>query len=123
MVESESPHLSAIFHALGDPTRRDMIRDLASGERTVGDLAAPHAISLAAASKHVKALESAGLIRREIRWRTHICHLNPGALAAAHDWLDSYRRFWTDRLDILEDLLRQEDKAPKPKPEPEGDAT
>ena len=121
MVELESSRLNAIFHALGDPTRRDMIRDLASGERTVGDLAAPHDISLAAASKHVKALESAGLIRREVHWRTHLCRLNPEALATAHDWLDSYRRFWSDRLDILEDLLRQEEKAPKPKPE--GDAT
>lgn len=121
MVESESPRLNAIFHALGDPTRRDMIRDLATGERTVGDLAAPHDISLAAASKHVKALESAGLIRREIRWRTHVCRLNPEALAAAHGWLDGYRRFWTERLDLPEGLLRQEDKAPKPKPE--GDET
>lgn len=116
MVESESPGLSAIFHALGDPTRRGMIRDLAGGERTVSDLAGPYDISLAAASKHVKALEVAGLIRREIRWRTHVCHLNAGALAAAHDWLDSYRRFWTDRLDTLEDLLRQDDAAPPPKP-------
>ncbi len=120
MVESESPPLNAIFHALGDPTRRGMIRDLAEGERTVSDLAAPYDISLAAASKHVKALEAAGLLRREIRWRTHVCHLNAGALAAAHDWLDTYRRFWTGRLDILEDLLRQEDAA-KP-PEPKGNA-
>lgn len=123
MVKLESPRLSAIFHALGDPTRRDMIRDLAVGERSVSDLAAPHDISLAAASKHVKALETAGLIRREIHWRTHVCHLNPEALAAAHDWLDSYRRFWTDRFDILEDLLRQEDKPSRPTPKPEGDAT
>lgn len=116
MVESESPQLNAIFHALGDPTRRGMIRDLAAGARTVGDLAAPYAISLAAASKHVKALEAAGLIRREIRWRTHVCRLDPQALAAAHEWLDSYRRFWTDRLDTLETLLRQEDAAPPPRP-------
>ena len=120
MVKSESAGLNAIFHALGDPTRRGMIRDLASGDRTVSDLAEPYAISLAAASKHVKALETAGLIRREIRWRTHVCHLNAEALAAAHEWLDTYRRFWTDRLDILEDLLRQDDAA-KP-PEPKGNA-
>lgn len=117
MVESESPPLNAIFHALGDPTRRGMIGDLARGERTVSDLAAPYAISLAAASKHVKALEAAGLLRREVRWRTHVCHLDPGALEAAHHWLDSYRRFWTGRLDRLEDLLRQEDAAPPPQPE------
>lgn len=111
MVELESPPLDAIFHALGDPTRRGMIRDLAEGERSVTDLARPYDISLAAASKHIKALEAAGLIRREIRWRTHVCSLDPGALAAAHDWLDTYRRFWSDRLDILEDLLRRADTA------------
>lgn len=121
MVESESPPLDAIFHALGDPTRRGMIRDLAEGDRTVSDLARPYDISLAAASKHVKALEAAGLLRREIRWRTHVCRLNAEALAAAHDWLDSYRRFWTGRLDTLEDLLRREDAATPP--DPKGNAT
>ena len=121
MVESESHPLDVIFHALGDPTRRAMIRDLAQGERTVSDLAAPHDISLAAASKHVKALEAAGLIRREVQWRTHTCHLNAKALMAAHDWLDTYRRFWTGRLDTLEDLLRQDDAAPPS--DPKGNAT
>ena len=66
-------------------------------------------MSLAAASKHVKVLENAGLIRREIRWRTHVCHLEPGPLARAHEWLGFYERFWTDRLDDLERLLREED--------------
>ena len=76
MVESEA--LTPIFHALGDPTRRRMLRALADGERTVGELAEPFPMSLAAASKHIKVLESAGLIRREIRWRTHVCRLDPG---------------------------------------------
>ena len=66
-----------------------MIRDLANGDRTVGELAQPFAMSLAAASKHIKVLESAGLIRREIRWRTHVCRPEPGPLAKAHDWLAS----------------------------------
>lgn len=109
MVESESLQLNAIFHALGDATRRQMIRDLATGDRTVGELAQPFAMSLAAASKHIKVLESAGLIRREIRWRTHVCRLEPGPLAEAHDWLAFYERFWTDRLDELDRLLREED--------------
>jgi hypothetical protein len=123
MVEPDAPRLDAIFHALGDATRRRMIRDLAAGARSVSQLADPHAMSLAAASKHVKALESAGLIRREIRWRTHLCHLEPAALASAHDWLETYSRFWTTRLDTLEALLRAED-ATKPKPDnDEGDAT
>jgi DNA-binding transcriptional ArsR family regulator len=89
MVELSTPALDSVFHALGDPTRRRMLRDLAAGERTVTQLAEPFAgeMSLAAASKHVKALESAGLIRREVRGRTHICRLEPGPLASAHAWL------------------------------------
>lgn len=109
MVESESPRLDAIFHALGDATRRQMLLRLAEGERTVGELAEPFEMSLAAASKHIKALEKAGLIRREIRWRTHVCRLEPTALAGAHDWLRFYERFWTGRLDTLEALLRKDD--------------
>ena len=86
-----------------------MLRELAGGERTVGQLAEPFAMSLAAASKHIKALENAGLIRREVRGRTHLCRLDPGPLASAHEWLNFYERFWTDRLDVLERLLREED--------------
>jgi len=119
MVELHAPQLDAVFHALGDPTRRRMLRELADGERTVGQLAEPFSISLAAASKHIKALESAGLIRREVRGRTHLCRLHPGPLASAHEWLSFYERFWTNRLDVLEQLLRMEDeekKSRKPKP-------
>jgi DNA-binding transcriptional ArsR family regulator len=117
MVELETPRLNSVFHALGDTTRRRMLRELASGERTVGQLAEPFAISLAAASKHIKALENAGLIRREVRGRTHLCRLAPGPLASAHQWLSFYERLWTDRLDVLERLLREEDarKIPAPK--------
>jgi DNA-binding transcriptional ArsR family regulator len=110
MVELEAPQLNSVFHALGDATRRRMLRELAGGERTVGQLAKPFAISLAAASKHIKALEKAGLIRREVQGRTHLCRLDPGPLASAQKWLSFYERFWTDRLDVLEQLLRQEDE-------------
>jgi DNA-binding transcriptional ArsR family regulator len=108
--------MDSVFHALGDATRRRMLRELADGERTVSQLAQPFAISLAAASKHIKALENAGLIRREVRGRTHLCRLEPGPLAGAHEWLGFYERFWTGRLDVLERLLRQEEarKAPAP---------
>jgi DNA-binding transcriptional ArsR family regulator len=94
-----------------------MLSELASGERTVGQLAKPFSISLAAASKHIKALENAGLIRREVRGRTHMCRLDPGPLASAHQWLSFYEGFWTDRLDALERLLSEEDarKSPTPK--------
>jgi DNA-binding transcriptional ArsR family regulator len=110
MVELKAPQLNSVFHALGDATRRRMLRELAGGERTVGQLAKPFAISLAAASKHIKALEKAGLIRREVHGRTHLCRLDPGPLASAQKWLSFYERFWTDRLDVLEQLLRQEDE-------------
>lgn len=85
-----------------------MLRELANGERTVSQLAKPFAMSLAAASKHIKALENAGLIRREVCGRTHLCRLDPGPLASAHQWLSFYESFWTDRLNTLERLLREE---------------
>src|ERR1700752_1033323 len=109
MVELQTFEMNSVFHALGDATRRQMLRDLAAGERTVGELAQPFAMSLAAASKHIKVLEGAGLIRREVRGRTHVCRLEPGPLASAHEWLGFYQRFWTGRLDVLERLLRDDD--------------
>jgi DNA-binding transcriptional ArsR family regulator len=115
MVELQTPQMNSLFHALGDATRRQMIRELADGERTVSELAEPFSMSLAAASKHIKVLESAGLIRREVRGRTHLCRLDPGPLASAHEWLSFYERFWTSRLDVLEQLLRAEDEASKSK--------
>jgi DNA-binding transcriptional ArsR family regulator len=116
MVDLQTAQLDSVFHALGDATRRRMLRELANGERTVGQLAEPFAISLAAASKHIKALENAGLIRREVRGRTHRCRLDPGPLASAHQWLSYYEGFWTNRLDVLERLLREEDARRSPTP-------
>jgi DNA-binding transcriptional ArsR family regulator len=117
MVELQTPQMNSVFHALGDATRRQMLRDLSGGVRTVSQLAQPFAISLAAASKHIKVLENAGLIHREVRGRTHLCRLEPGPLASAHEWLGFYERFWTNRLDVLERLLRAEDagKSASPK--------
>ena len=120
MVELQTQRLDAIFHALGDATRRRMLRELTRGERTVSELAEPFAMSLAAASKHIKALESAGPIRREVRGRTHLCRLEPGPLASAHEWLGFYERYWTSRLDVLERLLLDED-ARKPTARKKGD--
>ncbi len=106
MVELETRPLDAVFHALGDATRRQMLHELASSERTVSQLAEPFAMSLAAASKHIKALENAGLIRRQVRGRTHVCRLEAGPLAEAQQWLKHYERFWNERLDVLDQLLR-----------------
>ena len=109
MVKHDSPRLDTVFHALSDATRRGMLASLALGDKSVGELAGPFAMSFAGASKHVKVLEEAGLIRREVRGRTHICSLEPGPLASADQWLRHYERFWTGRLDALEQLLREED--------------
>jgi len=113
MVEHDSHTLDTIFHALGDSTRRAMLGELSAGERTVGELAEPFAMSLAAASKHIKVLEKAGLVRRDVRGRTHMCSLDPVPLMRADQWIGIYRRFWTGRLDALERLLGG---APPPPP-------
>jgi DNA-binding transcriptional ArsR family regulator len=108
MVENDSLQLDIVFRALGDATRRGMLASLALGEKSVGELAEPFSMSFAGASKHVKVLEDAGLVRREVRGRTHICRLEPGPLASADQWLRYYERFWTGRLDALEQLLRDD---------------
>jgi DNA-binding transcriptional ArsR family regulator len=111
MVKYISHTLDPVFHALGDATRRQMLRQLSAGARTVSELAAPHDMSLAAASKHIKVLEGAGLLSRDVQGRTHMCRLNAGPLANAHDWLTFYEKFWSSRLGALETLLKAEDAA------------
>jgi DNA-binding transcriptional ArsR family regulator len=110
MVELQAGQLDTLFHALADGTRRGMLASLADGPRSVGDLAAPHAMSLAAASKHIRTLERAGLVRREIQGRTHLCRLEPAPLTGVDDWLAFYRRFWSGRLDALEAALLADDQ-------------
>ena len=113
--------IDTVFHALADGTRRRMLRDLASSDRTVSELAAPHPMSLAAASKHIKVLEGAGLIRRRVEGRTHWCRLDAAPLAAAHQEIGFYEQFWTASLDTLDRLLREEaaqEKAARPHPGP-----
>jgi DNA-binding transcriptional ArsR family regulator len=119
MVEFQTPHLDAVFHALSDPTRRAMLHRLTNGEHSVSDLATPFNMSLAGASKHIKVLEGAGLVRRRIAGRTHICQLEAARLAEAQQWLSTYEKFWTARLDGLEAILRDEDRAAAAKPEKE----
>ncbi|MBX3730379.1 MAG: helix-turn-helix transcriptional regulator [Candidatus Sumerlaeia bacterium] len=108
MVEQSAQRLDGIFRALADPTRRAMLRNLAAGERTVGELAAPFQMSLAGASKHVKMLERAGLVCRTVRGRRHVCHLRAQPLSEAEQWLRFYERFWNDRLDALEAMLNED---------------
>jgi DNA-binding transcriptional ArsR family regulator len=98
--------LDDVFAALSDPTRRAMVDMLAeAGPRTAGELAAPHPISLPAASKHLAVLTRAGLTSRERRGRHQIITLNATALRDAARWLERHQRFWTERIDALEDYL------------------
>lgn len=103
--------MDAVFHALAHGARRDMLGRLAHSELTVGELAEPLTMSLAAASKHIQVLERAGLVRRTITGRRHVCRLEPAPLASASDWLRYYERHWKERLDALEALFRA-DPAP-----------
>lgn len=109
MVEEQAA-LDRVFHALSDRTRRAMLARLAEGERSIGELAAPHAMSFAGASKHVKVLEGAGLVRRRVAGRTHYCSLEAERLKEAQRWIARYERFWTGRLDALEAALRRDDE-------------
>ena len=124
MVKYRSATLDRVFHALAHPARRVMLRRLAEGERNLSELAAPLRMSFPAASKHVRVMERARLVRRRIVGRTHLCRIEARPLAEASSWLEEYRRIWDQnyqRLDaLLEELQAQEkptaSRAPKGKP-------
>ena len=99
--------LSTTFAALADPTRRAILARLALGETSVTELAEPFEMSLPAVSKHLKVLERAGLITRgrEAQWRP--CRIEPDALKGVDEWLETYRRFWEERFDRLDEYLRK----------------
>jgi len=105
--------LSMTFAALADPTRRAILARLSSGETSVTELAKPFAMSLPAVTKHLKVLQRAGLITqgRQAQWRP--CRLEAQPLHAVADWVEQYRKFWEQRLDQLEEYLR-ELQAPPP---------
>jgi len=105
MVEER---LDTTFHALADPTRRGMLATLALGEKSIGELAEPFAMSFAGASKHVKVLEDAGLIARRKVGRTHLISIYAKPLEEAERWMRQWERFWNKRLDRLEALIEQE---------------
>jgi DNA-binding transcriptional ArsR family regulator len=98
----DDAHLSQLFSALSDPTRRAILQRLArEGEATVGELARPFAMSLPAISKHIRVLEGAGLLERRVQGRVHRCRLQPRPLKDAVDWLVEYRQYWEAQLDAL----------------------
>lgn len=99
--------LSLTFSALSDPTRRAILKRLAAGERSVTELAKPFKISLPAVTRHLKVLRRAGLISQGRDAQRRPCRLEAAPLKDAADWVEQYRRFWDERLDRLEDYLRE----------------
>jgi DNA-binding transcriptional ArsR family regulator len=119
MVLDKSPTLDRVFHALAHPARRAMLRQLAEKERNLSELSAPLKMSFPAASKHVRVLERARLVRRRVVGRTHICRIEGEPLGEANEWLESYRRVWEanfQRLDALLDELNSRDAKRPTKP-------
>jgi len=108
-----SDHLSTTFAALADPTRRAILARLASGEASVTELSGPFEMSMPAISKHLKVLEHAGLIARgrDAQWRP--CRLEAAPLRDVADWVEHYRRFWSESFDRLDDYLRELKKKEK----------
>src|SRR5215510_15423569 len=104
MVLDRSPHLDRVFHALAHPARRNILRRLTDREQNLSELAAPFRMSFPAASKHVRVLERAKLVRRRVVGRTHWCRIEGKPLKEANTWLEEYRRIWKEnfqRLDVL----------------------
>jgi DNA-binding transcriptional ArsR family regulator len=106
MVEQR---LDTTFRALADPTRRGMLASLALGDKSIGELGEPFAMSFAGAAKHVKVLESAGLIERCKAGRRQICALRPEPLREAEAWLRQWEKFWSASLDRLQALVEREE--------------
>jgi DNA-binding transcriptional ArsR family regulator len=112
--------LTSTFAALADPTRRAILARLVSGQASVTQLAEPFEMSLPAVSKHLKVLERAGLIARgrEAQWRP--CRLAAGPLKGVSDWVEHYRRFWTESFDRLDDYLRAVQEQVQQAEKPQG---
>jgi DNA-binding transcriptional ArsR family regulator len=108
---SHDIRLDGIFHALADPTRRAMLRSLASKNQSIGELAVPFTMTFPAASKHLRVLESAGLVSRTVRGRVHEFQISAAPLAEADRWLHFYERLWNQQFDTLEALLEAQDSA------------
>lgn len=113
MVNSNVARLDSIFHALSDSTRRAILRDVSRQEKTVGEIAKPYRMSLAAVSKHLKVLETADLVARERRGNFQIVRLNARNLRPAEEWLAYYETFWNQHLDALQTYLEGDEHASK----------
>lgn len=108
MVLDRSPTLDRVFHALAHPARRAILRQLSEdAERNLSELAAPLKMTFPAASKHVRVLEKAKLVRRRIDGRTHFCRIEGKPLRDATKWLDGYRRVWEENFARLDAVLEE----------------
>src|SRR5437016_1928781 len=113
MVEYSQDMLNRVFSAVADPTRRAILASLRSKPATITEIASSYPVSLNAVSKHVMVLERAGLVRRNVQGREHVCSLNAAPLQDATAWLDHYRQFWEGRLDAWDHYVRGKWKAGK----------
>ncbi len=113
MVEHSGDALDLVFSAVADPTRRAILQALSRRPATIGEIARPFPVSLNAVSKHVMVLERAGLVRREVHGREHLCRLEAHPLEDATAWLENYRQFWEVRLDALERYVSKKMKSAK----------
>jgi DNA-binding transcriptional ArsR family regulator len=111
MGEYKQTPLDRVFSAVSDPTRRAILARLAESPARVTDVASAFPISLNSTSKHIRALEGAGLVRRSVRGREHILSLDAAPLAEAGEWIDHYRRFWSDQLASLDAFVANRDNA------------
>ena len=105
MVVDRSPKLNSVFHALAHPARRAIIRQLSGGERNLSELASPLRMTFPAATKHVRVLEAARLVRRRVAGRQHLCRLEAAPLKEAMLWTEQFRRNWEARFEVLDALL------------------
>jgi DNA-binding transcriptional ArsR family regulator len=109
-MKSKKPNIDAVFHALGDPTRRAIVARLSKGPLTVSELAEPLQMSLAAVVQHLQVLEKAGLIATEKTGRVRTCRISAVGLSLAEQWFGNLRAVWQRKLDRLGDLLAEENE-------------
>lgn len=105
MVLDRSPRLDLVFHALAHPARRAILRQLSTGDRNLSELASPLRMTFPAATKHVRVLERADLVRRRVSGRQHLCRLRAAPLRDAMRWTEQFRRNWEARFEALDSLL------------------
>lgn len=107
MVVDRSPKLDRVFHALAHPARRAIVRQLSIGERSLSELASPLKMTFPAATKHVRVLEAAKLVRRRVVGRQHLCRLHASPLKDAMLWTEQFRQTWEARFEALDSLLEE----------------